>query len=212
MISSFSVYPTWAAVARLLRPGPPSAGSLFDSYADSHLAVTNSHLATADCSRKKPKRYRALESDHGGNTALHLACVQGNLDVVKTVIECHPQLCLMKNKDKRIPQHIAVMRGRDDLPSAPFLMFSRFCGKRLRSLTKIICLIKVDCQGNSLLHYAVLYNQLWIVKTCLTDQRCGPLAMALQSGLTLRTMKYMVTFIVLNLVAAPHSNFLNRQV
>ncbi|KAI9161757.1 hypothetical protein LWI28_020407 [Acer negundo] len=54
----------------------------------------------------------ALELDHEGNTALHLACFTGRVSIVRLLLATDSQLCLVKDRHERTPLHTAAMKGR----------------------------------------------------------------------------------------------------
>ncbi|KAJ0963610.1 hypothetical protein J5N97_028732 [Dioscorea zingiberensis] len=87
----------------------------------------------------------ASELNSRGLSALHLASAHGHLSIVKQLIsKVGSHLCLLKDKDGRLPVHTAAMKGRisilEELISA--------CPESARALT---------CQKESVLHLAVQF-------------------------------------------------------
>ncbi|KAK3221153.1 hypothetical protein Dsin_015123 [Dipteronia sinensis] len=141
----------------------------------------------------------ACEKIQGGYTLLHLACILGDVDMVRALVGLGFDR-LHYEKDhyfSMTPLHMAVVHGRLDVIS----VLLSACPDSIKQLTselrtvfhlavecflpdvfavlweeakkldKDYLLYRVDCKGNSLLHCAVFNNQLRIVEMCLTDQR-----------------------------------------
>ncbi|KAK4837828.1 hypothetical protein QYF36_008743 [Acer negundo] len=139
----------------------------------------------------------ALESDHGGNTALHFASDQGNLGIVRLLLKSNPQLCLLKNRCEYTPLHMAVMRDRVDMvrellsacPESVFVVSAtdetplhvaiRHCQESflellIESIQKrsdyVHIINKKDCAGNTVLHLAIARKHFNIIRLLLSER------------------------------------------
>ncbi|KAK3221151.1 hypothetical protein Dsin_015121 [Dipteronia sinensis] len=138
----------------------------------------------------------ALELNHEGNTALHLASYGGNLTIARLLIQRNPQLCLVKDRYGRTPLHTAAMKGRVDvirelLSACPesimevsatneTTLHAAIRHRQEEVLELLLDCIKErndygdiinrrDCGGNTILHLAVSRKQLPIIKFLLAD-------------------------------------------
>ncbi|KAK4837550.1 hypothetical protein QYF36_006383 [Acer negundo] len=139
----------------------------------------------------------SCEKIEGGYTVLHLACILGDYEMVRALVGLRfDRLHYQKDhKFSTTPLQMAVVHGHVDV----ILLLLSACPDSIEELTpekltvfhlavecylpevfavlwreakklnKDYLLDRVDCLGNSLLHCAVLNNQLRIVKMCLTD-------------------------------------------
>ncbi|KAH7692083.1 26S proteasome regulatory complex subunit PSMD10 protein [Dioscorea alata] len=85
-------------------------------------------------------------------SALHLASAHGHLEIVKLLIsKVGPRLCELKDKDGRLPIHIAAMKGRIDILEE----LIKVCPESAKELTY---------QHESILHIAIQFNSIKIVE------------------------------------------------
>ncbi|KAJ0963291.1 hypothetical protein J5N97_028413 [Dioscorea zingiberensis] len=110
-----------------------------------HIAASLDHTEfSEELITRKPDL--ALELNSRGLSALHLASAHGHLSIVKQLIsKVGSHLCLLKDKDGRLPVHTAAMKGRisilEELINA--------CPESARALTY---------RKESVLHLAVQFN------------------------------------------------------
>jgi ankyrin repeat protein len=97
---------------------------------------------------KKPKL--AEEVDSLGRTPLHLASAEGHTEIVKALLQANTDVCLAFDQDGRIPLHLAAMRGRIEIIKELIIA-------RRES-------IRVNLNGDSVLHLCVRYNHLDALK------------------------------------------------
>ncbi|XWS47702.1 hypothetical protein CRYUN_Cryun13aG0006800 [Craigia yunnanensis] len=141
-----------------------------------------------------PELARSLNKD--GYTHLHVACLSGNLEIVKEFIKADPELCLVKDKHGRTPLHTAAMRGRLDimkelLDACPqsvtevtassetplHVAISHDQVKAMRLLVEFLgekknnhdVINRKDCIGNTVLHLATSRKQLQSLKYLLVN-------------------------------------------
>lgn len=97
--------------------------------------------------------------DHQGNTALHLASGQGQLDAIIFLCEKEPKLLLIKNKQGNTALHLASMQGQ--LDASQFL-----CQKSPHLL------YMKNLDGDTAFHLAVANGHLNIVMQQYDQDRC----------------------------------------
>ncbi|KFK37276.1 hypothetical protein AALP_AA4G236100 [Arabis alpina] len=141
---------------------------------------------------------RELNKD--GFTPLHIAAAMGHIEIVRELLEkLSGEICLIKGKERKIPLHYAVMRGRvcvlDELVSANpdsieevtargetvfhlavrYCQFDGFVGllERLKEFDKLCVLNKQDNGGNTVLHLAVKKRQYEILNKKVIDLLLG---------------------------------------
>ncbi|TXG70573.1 hypothetical protein EZV62_005508 [Acer yangbiense] len=139
----------------------------------------------------------ALELDHEGNTALHLACHTGRVSIVRLLIASDSQLCLVKDRHERTPLHTAAMKGRigvveellgacpdsvsevsstDETPlhAAVRHWQDKVLELLLRSIQERSdfgdIINKKNCNGNTVLHHAVSRRHLKIINLLLSER------------------------------------------
>ena len=132
-----------------------------------------------------PTLARVLDSM--GRTALHLASTQGHVDVVRVLIEKAPEMCLAHDRDGRNPVHVAALNGRVDVLEVLVEASPRAARARLEhdetilhlcvNLNQLECLQVLlrmiedkkfvnakDCEGNTILHLAIIGKrfEVWL--------------------------------------------------
>ncbi|KAH7691547.1 Calcium ATPase transmembrane domain M protein [Dioscorea alata] len=110
-----------------------------------HMAASLGHTDLAnELVIRNPKL--ALDLNPRGLSALHLASAHGDLEIVKLLIsKVGSHLCLLKDKDGRLPIHSASMKGRIDILE----QLIKVCPESAKALTY---------QNESILHLAVQFN------------------------------------------------------
>ena len=100
----------------------------------------------------------AEEMDSKGRTPLHLASAKGHTEIVKVLLQANTDVCLAFDKDGRIPLHLAAMRGRIEIIKELIIV-------RQES-------IRVNLNGDSVLHLCVRYNHLNALKLLMESAAC----------------------------------------
>ncbi|KAE8124862.1 hypothetical protein FH972_019709 [Carpinus fangiana] len=108
---------------------------------------------------KKPKLTE--EVDSLGRTPLHLASAEGHTEIVQALLQANADVCLAHDQDGRIPLHLAAMRGRIDVIEELIIA-------RQES-------IRVNLNGESVLHLCVRYNHLDVLKLLVLSANCEEL-------------------------------------
>ncbi|XP_049378268.1 ankyrin repeat-containing protein BDA1-like [Solanum stenotomum] len=137
----------------------------------------------------------AGELNQDGFSPLHIASVNGDIEIVKEILNVDSNLCLLKGKDRRIPLHYAVIKGREHVmkellvvsPDSAEEVTARgetclhlavknyqfeafkFLLDNLKDLNKYGLLNKKDIQGNTVLHLAVSTKQYEVVDMLLGE-------------------------------------------
>ncbi|KAI9119786.1 hypothetical protein K1719_009175 [Acacia pycnantha] len=95
----------------------------------------------------------AISADPSGRTALHLTSAEGNLEIVRRLLNNgNNSLCEKLDKGKRIPLHYAAMRGRTEVVQELFLAWPNSVGLK-------------DGEGRTVFHLCVIYNHLQTLET-----------------------------------------------
>ena len=77
-----------------------------------YLAAQNNHMRCVKTLLKTGVRAELLDrNDRWDNTALHIASIRGNLDIVTALIEAGAQID-NKNEDEQAPLHVAAKHGK----------------------------------------------------------------------------------------------------
>jgi hypothetical protein len=111
------------------------------------------------------------QKDEYGNTLLHIACRCRNYSIVEKIIDDYNANILIKNSDGRIPLHIAVIYGSQDVSS--FIPFDGGIRKNIGNSKKIISKLikenrntlliedddKIDPIGYFLIHSKPMMNE-----------------------------------------------------
>jgi ankyrin repeat protein len=108
---------------------------------------------------KNPKL--AEEVDSLGRTPFHLASAEGHTEIVQALLQANVDVCLAHDQDGRIPLHLAAMRGRIDVIEELIIA-------RRES-------IRVNLDGESVLHLCVRYNHLDALKLLVLSANCEEL-------------------------------------
>ncbi|XAR58049.1 hypothetical protein NMG60_11026399 [Bertholletia excelsa] len=131
--------------------------------------------------------------DSMDRTALHLASAQGDVDVVKMLIQECPEMCITRDRNGKNPAHVAAMSGHVDalkelVQANPHAARARLdqdetvlhlCVK-LNQLPSLEILLQMiddeefvnarDCDGNTILHLAVIGKQVEILKLVIEEK------------------------------------------
>jgi ankyrin repeat protein len=122
-----------------------------------HFAALLGHLEfTRVLVSKKSKL--AEEVDSLGRTPLHLASAEGHTEIVQALLQANADVCLAHDQDGRIPLHLAAMRGRIEIIKELIIA-------RRES-------IRVNLNGDSVLHLCVQYNHLDALKVLVESNDC----------------------------------------
>uniref|UniRef100_M1D2W0 PGG domain-containing protein n=1 Tax=Solanum tuberosum TaxID=4113 RepID=M1D2W0_SOLTU len=141
----------------------------------------------------RPEFARELNQD--GFSPLHIASANGDIEIVKELLNVDSNLCLVKGKDRRIPLHYAIIKGRGHvmkelLVASPdsaeevtargetclhlavknhqFEAFKLLL-ENLKEFDKNGLLNKKDIQGNTVLHLATSTKQFEVVDQLLDE-------------------------------------------
>ncbi|XP_059455122.1 ankyrin repeat-containing protein BDA1-like [Corylus avellana] len=114
-----------------------------------HIAALHGHLEFCRLLLSKKPTF-AKDVDALGRTPLHLASAEGHIKIVQALLQENTDVCLASNRDERIPLHLAAIRGRIEI-------VKELISARPES-------IKVNLNGESVLHLCVQYNQLDALK------------------------------------------------
>ena len=95
--------------------------------------------------------------DSNGNTALHLACICDNVDIVNLLV--HNHACEQPNNNGDTPLHFACNCG--SVKSATFLLNELKCDPNVRNK-----------KGETPLHFACFGCRLDVCRLLLNDERC----------------------------------------
>ncbi|KAK4839268.1 hypothetical protein QYF36_020561 [Acer negundo] len=154
--------------------------------------------------RSKPEFYGQEDLKEGCTTFLRLACVKGDVEMVRTLVGLDSQLCLLEDKFSKIPLQTAVLHGGlvvirelvfacpDSLEKMTFLNETVFhlaaknyqpdafqvLLEETKKLNKQHLLEEEDHQGNTVLHIAVSNQLIRIVELLLR----GPSSMSYTTG------------------------------
>ena len=122
-----------------------------------HLAALLGHLEfTRVLVSKKSKL--AEEVDSLGRTPLHLASAEGHTEIVKALLKANTSVCFSFDQDERIPLHFAAMRGRIEIIKELIIAQPES--------------IRVNLNGDSVLHLCVRYNHLDALKLLVESNDC----------------------------------------
>jgi ankyrin repeat protein len=125
-----------------------------------HIAALLGHLEFCKVLISKNRKL-VEEVDSRGRTPLHLASAEGHIDLVQALLQVNANVCLARDQDGRIPLHLATMRGRIDVIEELIIA-------RRES-------IRVNLDGESVLHLCVRYNHLDALKLLVLSANCEEL-------------------------------------
>jgi len=154
-----------------------------------HLSASHGHHEFSRVLISK-KPTLAKEVDSLGRTPLHLASAEGHTEIVKALLQANTYACLAFDKDERIPLHLAAMRGRIEIIEELVIALRESIRVNLNGDSVLhLCLqynhfdaLKLlvestngdklflnskDCDGNSVLHLAVMLKQMKVRQQCL---------------------------------------------
>ncbi|CAH2041854.1 unnamed protein product [Thlaspi arvense] len=140
------------------------------------------------------KRELARVLDLADRTALHLASSEGHVEVVKELMQNWPEMCLVRDREGKNPLHVAAVNGKVDVLEnlvrvRPHAARARLNGEetilhlcvkyhQTEALKKLLELINdeefvqaKDSSGNTILHLAVMGEQLEIVEYITKEEK-----------------------------------------
>ncbi|XP_059455421.1 ankyrin repeat-containing protein ITN1-like isoform X1 [Corylus avellana] len=122
-----------------------------------HIAALLGHLEfTRVLVSKKSKL--AEEVDSSGRTPLHLASAEGHTEIVKALLQANTSVCFSFDQDEKIPLHFAAMKGRIEIIKELIIAQPES--------------IRVNLNGDSVLHLCVRYNHLDALKLLVESADC----------------------------------------
>ena len=142
-------------ITKMLVPDPKHASMNSDQNGNNliHNAVTGGHIAIVEYFIQNVEELKAR--DKQGNTPLHLALKNSELEIVKLIAENFDQKCIeICDREDRNVIHTAAINGEVE------------CLKLLCQKTDKIDL-KVKSDGNTPLHYAAEYGHLDCVEVLM---------------------------------------------
>jgi len=168
-------------VRRLLKHGARVDSADADGWLPLHAAAHNGHLACVDllleAHRLKRIGLDMASSNTGtepkGATALHLACRENHLDVVKALLraDAHPKA---RTRGNATPLHFAAGFGSPDIVSALLAKVSSSSGPvpRTQQTALTTYIDSIDAAGSTALHYLARHkprNALRIAEILLAN-------------------------------------------
>jgi len=122
-----------------------------------HIATLLGHLEFCKVLVSKKPKF-AEEVDSLGRTPLHLASAEGHTKIVQELLQANADVCLARDQDGRIPLHLATMKGRIEI-------IEQLIIARRES-------IRMNLDGDSVLHLCVRYNHLNALKLLVVLANC----------------------------------------
>ena len=159
-------------VTSLLSNGERDINALnTDGESSLHIACKYGHLKIVQLLAKRQICHVNIQ-ERNGNTPLHLACLRDNVDIVNWIVtNTHVDLDI-QNTHQNTPLHIACYRKSMSIIK---LLLEMNCSTNIpNKKSETAQNIPLNKDGDSLLHIACQWGEVYIVKYLITNERCNP--------------------------------------